>query len=175
MLFVYEYRKTGLFLGFLAGVTDYLDGYLARRLKQVTVLGAILDRLSDLIFEMSGFMFGVYFHIISPWLFIVYMVREVTVISARSFVSKLGKSLPSSIWGKLKTNFIGYSFFFIFLSAADLIEDPKLNERIHDLGTLGLCFGLLFSCISGFQYLKGFRAVYNDYVSGENEDSLPDA
>jgi CDP-diacylglycerol--glycerol-3-phosphate 3-phosphatidyltransferase len=170
MLFVYDHPVAGLILGICAGLTDYLDGYLARRLNQETVLGAILDRLSDLIFEMCGFMFGVYFHIISPWLFIVYMMREVTVISARSFVSKLGKSLPTSIWGKLKTNFIGYSFFFIYLSVSGVIEDPKINGYLLDFGTFGLCCGLGFSYISGFKYLRAFRVVYNEHVDQEEQE-----
>ena len=46
-----EWKVTGLVIGTLGGITDLLDGIVARKLKQVTELGALIDQLGDLLFE----------------------------------------------------------------------------------------------------------------------------
>ena len=48
-LYLQGYRALGLIIGAVAGITDILDGWIARKLNQSTELGAILDRLSDLL------------------------------------------------------------------------------------------------------------------------------
>src|SRR6266571_2062907 len=95
-LFLTGHPFIALVSGTLAGITDYFDGWLARKWGQVTELGAILDRLCDLIFESTWLLLAVWFHVLSPVFFFVYLLRELVVLSARLYLGEKGVALPSS-------------------------------------------------------------------------------
>ncbi len=111
----------GLILGVVAGVTDYLDGWLARRLNQVTQLGAILDQFSDLVFESAALILLVSYAEGPPALVLfIYLLREFWVTTIRRFLSSHGVEIQSHFSGKLKTNVLGWSFMFYFAYVAHL-------------------------------------------------------
>ena len=157
LLYLYDYRATALILGIFAGVTDIFDGWLARKLNQVTELGAILDRLSDLVMETVAFGMLLHFRLVSPVLFIVYMLREYVVGSARLYVAEKGRSIPSSFLGKRKTNFVMGSFVGLFASHSGLIET---SELVYKIGYAMLIAGLVCSYLSGAIYLRTFSKIY---------------
>jgi CDP-diacylglycerol--glycerol-3-phosphate 3-phosphatidyltransferase len=164
IFYINGFPITGLTLGFLCGLSDYLDGYIARRAGQVTELGEILDRLGDLVFEIWAFTFTVYFDILPPYLFMAYILREIVVMSARQYVSEHRHpdiEMKTSFFGKLKTNFLGYSFLVMFLVHARVIPLPWLNELLHWLSVAGVVAGLLWSYIAGYQYLRAFVRTYD--------------
>lgn len=159
LLYLEGYRSSALLLGIFAGVTDIFDGMLARKLNQVTELGAILDRLSDLVMETVAFAMLLHFRLVSPVLFIVYMVREYIVISARQYVAEKGGSIQSSFLGKRKTNLVMGSFIGLFASHSGLIES---SEIVYKIGYAMLIGGLVCSYISGAQYLRTFVQIYGE-------------
>lgn len=159
LLYLYNYRATALILGIFAGVTDIFDGWLARKLNQVTELGAILDRLSDLVMETVAFGMLLHFRLVSPVLFIVYMLREYVVGSARLYVAEKGRSIPSSFLGKRKTNFVMGSFIGLFASHSGLIET---SELVYKIGYAMLLAGLVCSYLSGAIYLRTFSKIYTE-------------
>jgi CDP-diacylglycerol--glycerol-3-phosphate 3-phosphatidyltransferase len=163
VFYVVGMARVGLALGVLAGISDYLDGYLARRLGQTTELGAILDRLSDLVFETTGFVLAVYFHLLSPFTLVAYMLRETLVLSARQYVAERRElaAIRSSFVGKLKTNFFGWAFLLIFAHHAGILADVLPSRMLFYVGLFGISGGLVFSYVSGFQYLRGFARIYN--------------
>lgn len=164
IFYLNDFPIVGLTLGFLCGLSDYLDGYIARRAGNVTELGEILDRLGDLIFEMWAFTFTVYFDILPPYLFMAYVLREVVVMSARQYVSEHrhpGIEMKSSFFGKLKTNFIGYSFLLIFLVYARVIPSPAINQYLYYVAVFGITAGLVCSYVAGYQYLRTFIRTYD--------------
>jgi CDP-diacylglycerol--glycerol-3-phosphate 3-phosphatidyltransferase len=146
-------------LGLLAGLTDYLDGYLARRLGQVTDLGAILDRLCDLIFESTWLVTVIYLHDFSPVIVYVYLVREFVVLSARLWCSAHGVVLGSTMVGKVKSNFLGYTSFVVYLSHSPSVA--PLREVLQVIASFGIISGLVLSYWSAFDYLKVFARAYN--------------
>jgi CDP-diacylglycerol--glycerol-3-phosphate 3-phosphatidyltransferase len=157
MLYLYDYRATALILGIFAGITDIFDGWLARKLDQVTELGAILDRLSDLVMETVAFGMLLYYRLVPPSLFVAYMLREYLVGSARLYVAEKGRSIPSSFLGKRKTNFVMGSFVGLFASHAGLIET---SEMVYKIGYAMLIAGLVCSYLSGAIYLRTFSQIY---------------
>jgi cardiolipin synthase (CMP-forming) len=164
IFYINGFPITGLTLGFLCGLSDYLDGYIARRGGQVTELGEILDRLGDLVFEIWAFTFTVYFDILPPYLFMAYVLREIVVMSARQYVSEHRHpdiEMKTSFFGKLKTNFLGYSFLAMFLVHARVIPLAWLNETLHWMSVAGVVAGLLWSYIAGYQYLRAFARTYD--------------
>ena len=158
---LFGYLVLGCALGLVAGVSDYFDGYIARRTGQVTELGEILDRFGDLVFESTGFLFAVYFHLWSPLFFLVYFLREFAVVSARHYCAARGAQIASSMFGKLKTNFFGWSFLVLYVAFAHIVPFDWAYDALHGLATVGMLLGLLWGYISGYQYLAGFVRVYN--------------
>jgi CDP-diacylglycerol--glycerol-3-phosphate 3-phosphatidyltransferase len=159
VLYLYGYRATALILGIFAGITDIFDGWLARKLNQVTELGAILDRLSDLIMETVAFGMLLHYRLVSPTLFIAYMLREYIIGSARLYVAEKGGAIPSSFLGKRKTNFVMGSFIGLFASHSGVIE---ASEMVYKVGYAMLIAGLVCSYLSGAIYLRSFSRIYNE-------------
>ncbi|MCA9540942.1 MAG: CDP-alcohol phosphatidyltransferase family protein [Myxococcales bacterium] len=158
-LFYLGWPLLGVLTGAIAGVTDYLDGYLARRLNQVTMLGEVLDQFCDIFLESAcilmliGLPDGP-----PPWTFFLYLLREFWVTTIRRLISAKGLNIPSSIFGKLKTNFIGWSFVFYFLHVAHAL--PALEPFIHWIALFGYYVGLTWSYISLFDYTRSFIRLY---------------
>lgn len=158
------YPILGLIFGFLCGLSDYLDGYIARKSGAVTELGEILDRLGDLVFEIWAFTFAMYVGLLPPYVLMAYLFREVVVMSARQYVSEHrvpGIEMKTSFFGKLKTNFFGYSFLLMFLVHARIIPFPRLNEILQYLAVFGVILGLVWSYVAGYRYLRTFVRTYD--------------
>ncbi len=93
----------------LAAGTDWLDGWYARRYKQVTVLGRILDPFADKIVICGTFIFlaaepvlTVHWYGLQPWIAVVVMGREMLVTVLRSFIEQKGGDFSAKMAGKLK-------------------------------------------------------------------------
>src|SRR5688572_26802035 len=80
-------RGTGIVLAVIAGVTDYLDGAVARATGQVTRLGEILDQFSDLCYESLVLIVAVAQGFFPPWVLLVYLAREFWVVCIRRFMA----------------------------------------------------------------------------------------
>lgn len=90
----------------IAIITDALDGYYARKLNIVTDIGKHLDPLTDCIFFIIVFFTFTVIGLMHPILFLIILIREIGMnVGLRPFVKRKGKSLPASIYGKLKTIF----------------------------------------------------------------------
>ena len=173
VLFASGYRKLGVIVGFVAGLTDYLDGWLARRLGKVTPLGALLDRLADLALESAGFVLGAWGGFIHPAFFMLYLMREFVVLSARAYSAEYGVAIPSSFIGKLKTNALLISLCGIFVSLLGVIPDPQTSATLMKLSKWGLAFGIVCSYVSAWQYLRGFASAYNGVTDEPAPTALP--
>jgi CDP-diacylglycerol--glycerol-3-phosphate 3-phosphatidyltransferase len=86
----------------LASLTDWLDGYLARRRGQVTWLGQILDPLADKLLILATLVSLVQLDLAPAWMVAVITGRELTVTGLRSIASSRGVAMPASRLGKLK-------------------------------------------------------------------------
>lgn len=91
----------------VAGLTDYLDGYLARRLNQTTRFGAFLDPVADKLMVAAALVLLVEYHA-TPWLVLpatVIILREITISALREWMAEIGKRAAVSVStiGKVKT------------------------------------------------------------------------
>lgn len=105
ILLVYKYWQLGLATFLLAGVTDVLDGFIARSRGERTELGTILDPLADKLLLSATFVTLVYLHQIPGWLFIIVVSRDLILIGGFLVVYLVtGKTTVSVSWmGKLTT------------------------------------------------------------------------
>ncbi len=96
----------------IAALTDWLDGYLARKHNQVTSFGRILDPFVDKILVLGGFVLllgpgyrdggGRDVTGLSAWMVVVIVARELLVSSLRSFSESRGRAYGANWWGKIK-------------------------------------------------------------------------
>ncbi len=92
---------TVLFL--LASVTDFFDGYLARRFHVGSSLGVFLDLTADKIFVAGILISLVQINLVPAWIVIIIVAREFLVTGLRSMAAAKGKVIPAGVWGKQKT------------------------------------------------------------------------
>ena len=86
----------------LAAFTDWLDGYLARRRRQVTALGQLMDPLADKLLITAAFISLVQMGLAPAWMVVVILGRELGVTVLRSLVHARGVVIPASRLGKVK-------------------------------------------------------------------------
>ena len=95
-----EYVALGIFL--VGALTDWLDGYLARRFQQITRIGQSLDPLADKILVISAFVCLARLDAVPAPLVAVIVVRETLVTALRAAIDSTGASMPASRLGKAK-------------------------------------------------------------------------
>lgn len=89
----------------LASITDGLDGYLARKRKQITTMGILLDPLADKLMVSAAFIILVAYNpsVVPPWIAVLVIGREFLVSGLRSIAAAEGFTIQASEIGKLKT------------------------------------------------------------------------
>ncbi len=100
-----EQELAASILFILASITDGVDGYLARRRKQITTMGMLLDPVADKLLISSAFITLVAYnpHIVKPWIAVLVIGREFLVSGLRSIATIEGFTIEASDLGKLKT------------------------------------------------------------------------
>ncbi len=135
----------------VGGVTDFLDGYLARRLKQTSRLGQMLDPVADRLYilaTLAGFLVR---GIVPLWLVIVLVARDVLlallvpVLKTRGFTS-----LPVHLVGKTATFLLLYAFPLVLLGADESV--PALVARV--VGWACLAWGIALYWWAGLLYVR---------------------
>lgn len=102
----------------VSGATDYLDGYLARRLHQVSRLGALLDPLADRLYIASTVLALTIRDVIPLWLLLVLVARDLYLAALLPVLRRHGYGpLPVSYLGKAATFNLLYAFPFLLLSS----------------------------------------------------------
>ena len=86
----------------IASLTDWLDGYLARRRKQITGFGQWMDPLADKLLVTAALVSLVYLELAPAWMVVVILFREFAVTVLRSMAHARGHALPASPLGKVK-------------------------------------------------------------------------
>ncbi len=171
-----DMKVTALVVGALAGITDLFDGIVARRLNQVTEIGALIDQVGDLIFESLCLILAVMTgELWMGWLSI-YLFREFMVSTMRAWVTGHGGALPTSNIGKTKSSLLQYAFFSFFLGVILIqpgtLPDSWILAGIHPgrlliwIATLAITVGICVSLLSGWKYARAFAAFYISRTSG---------
>ena len=111
-------RTTGLVLFIAAGITDYLDGSIARQRNLVTDFGKLMDPLADKIMMAAAFILLVPLDAFPAWVAVVIISREFAITGLRLLAANKGIVLPSERMGKHKTvwQIVTVCFFLLLLS-----------------------------------------------------------
>lgn len=105
VLFVPGWPAKAVALGgfLLAGLTDWLDGYLARRWRQQSALGALLDPIADKVLVLGVFLAFVQLRLVPAWMVLVIVFREVLITGVRLYAASRNVILAAAREGKHKT------------------------------------------------------------------------
>jgi CDP-diacylglycerol--glycerol-3-phosphate 3-phosphatidyltransferase len=133
----------------LAAVTDWLDGYLARKQGLTSTLGRNLDPLVDKVVISGAYIFllseagaG-----LAPWMVTVVVARELIITSLRSFMETIGATFGADWLGKIKMVLQCGALFAIFIA----LESPhETFDLVRDIFIYGM---LAATALSGLQYL----------------------
>ncbi|UTG91287.1 CDP-diacylglycerol--glycerol-3-phosphate 3-phosphatidyltransferase [Geobacter sulfurreducens] len=147
----------------IASATDWLDGYLARKMEIVTVFGKFLDPIADKLMVMAALIMVLPFNRIPAWMVLVILGREIIITGLRGIASTEGIVIPASDLGKFKTIFqivailgillhFDYHWFFG-------IDHPYLYVNMHNVGMFYLWIATIITIWSGVDYLVKFTKV----------------
>lgn len=141
----------GIFI--LASISDFVDGYVARRFKQRTSIGAFMDPLADKLLAGTAFVVLAWKQIIPDWLAVIVISREVVIVGGLYLLSLLGAHIrisPSRM-GKVNTAVQLTTICICLLVHAELLPLPPVFQ--HRLVALYWITGAT-TVVSGFQYLR---------------------
>ncbi len=136
-----------------AAVTDYFDGYLARRFGLVSNLGKIMDPLADKLLVSSAFIMMIPHGWVPAWMVCVIIGRELAVTGLRHLISASGEDPSASHLGKLKTG------FQIACIIPLLIHYEYFSINFYDIGHVLLWIALAFTVWSGIDYFVKFHKL----------------
>ena len=161
--FQWSYMASAAVFG-LAALTDWLDGYVARKYDQSTPFGAFLDPVADKLMVAVALVMLVGTHP-NPWFAIPAVVivgREIVISALREWMAELGKraSVGVSFIGKVKTTMQMISIIVL------LAFNPKLYPQMEMLGFVALYVAALLTLWSMFIYLK---AAWPELMSDEHQ------
>lgn len=96
-------KSLALLVFILSGITDYLDGYLARKVYGVTSFGQLMDPLTDKVMICAAFVAFVELRLLPAWIVVLIISREFLVTGLRLLAASQGKIISAGKWGKHKT------------------------------------------------------------------------
>jgi len=157
------YEGTALFADYLlapifivASLTDFLDGYIARKLNQVTVFGKFIDPLADKLIVMAALLILNDMGALDIWITVVILSREFIVTGIRLIAVGEGKVIAASNLGKYKT---ATTMIGLILMLA--------NPFWTTFGLIGIAFvlvGTLLTVISGVDYFMKNKEIITSSI-----------
>jgi CDP-diacylglycerol--glycerol-3-phosphate 3-phosphatidyltransferase len=143
----------GLFI--IAGLTDLLDGYIARRFHIVTTMGKFLDPIADKLIVNTAMILLIPVGRIPAWVVALMIIRDFAVDGIRNVASSEGLIIQASEHGKRKT------LCQIFAVSALIIHYPFIGADAHTVGMVIIYIALALSILSGADYfIQFYDAVF---------------
>ena len=136
----------------VASLTDWLDGYVARRRKQITGLGQWMDPLADKLLVTAAFVSLVYLDLAPAWMVVVILGREFFVTVLRSIAHARGQALPASGLGKVKMVAQVAAILILILGQDHL-------RGFFVLGQIALWIAVISALVSAADYSRRINVI----------------
>ncbi|MFW6319290.1 MAG: CDP-diacylglycerol--glycerol-3-phosphate 3-phosphatidyltransferase [Bacillota bacterium] len=146
------YNIVILALFIIAAVTDFFDGYIARKQGLVTTFGKFSDPLADKLLVMAALLILMDVGVIAMWIIFVILAREFIVTGIRLVAMSEGDVIAASKLGKIKTasTMVALTILLIY---------PSDGTVLFTIGNILLYIGVLFTVISGIEYFYKNRLI----------------
>ena len=139
-----------------AAITDYLDGFYARKRGLVSTLGKVMDPIADKLLVSSAFIMLTSLGWIPAWIVCIIIGRELAVTGLRNIIAEKGEDISASNLGKYKTG------FQIAAIIPLMIHYPFWGLNVQVIGTLFLWGALVFTIWSGADYFIKSRTLFRN-------------
>ena len=143
----------------IASITDFLDGYLARKYHLITNFGKFADPLADKLLVMTAFITLVGAGVIPMWIVAIIVCRELAVTGLRLLLVNDGEVLVAAWPGKVKTATQMLAIIFL------LIDDFPVKGLPFSIGTILVYICLVATIYSGVDYFVKNKHVFADSFS----------
>jgi len=154
-----EIAGAGIFA--IASITDWLDGYLARRRRQGTWLGQMLDPIADKLLTSAAFISLVQLDLAQAWMVALIIGREFAITALRSLAYTKGITIPASPLGKIKMVSQVTAILLLIVGGGPL---PWLMP----LGRTALWIVMVTAVVSAIDYYRRFQRLMNARVTDVN-------
>jgi CDP-diacylglycerol--glycerol-3-phosphate 3-phosphatidyltransferase len=139
-----------------AAITDYLDGFYARKRGLVSTLGKVMDPIADKLLVSSAFIMLTSLGWIQAWIVCIIIGRELAVTGLRNIIAEKGEDISASNLGKYKTG------FQIAAIIPLMIHYPFFGLNVQVIGALFLWGALVFTIWSGADYFIKSRTLFQN-------------
>lgn len=153
-----EFYYAALVIFCVAAITDFFDGYLARKHNLVSSFGKIMDPLADKLLVFSALICFIQLEKISVWAPIIIIAREFFVTSMRVVAVSKGKVIAASWWGKVKTNVQ----LFAIIGAMLIFALGRIIHRGDEVAAILIWISALFTIASWVAYIRENITVFED-------------
>jgi CDP-diacylglycerol--glycerol-3-phosphate 3-phosphatidyltransferase len=170
------FKQISLGIYIIAALTDWYDGWLARKFNYITTWGKFWDPLADKILTSTAFMGFAILEIIPLWMVIIIILRDLIITSLRAFADYKDFSFPTSYYAKWKT-FIQMAFLYYLMVVYAGINTKQIfisNEKLFSalMNEYFIYITMLLITIitfhSGIQYLFDNRVLIIKLLRNEN-------
>lgn len=143
------------FVFVFAAVTDWLDGYLARKFDCETVIGKLMDPLADKLLVTAALLMLIPMGRIAAWVCLLVIAREIFITGVRGLAASKNKVVAADNLGKIKANFQYYGIGFLIFPVG-LLPIPYQLE----FGTVLIWISIVMSYWSAAQYMYNLRDIF---------------
>jgi CDP-diacylglycerol---glycerol-3-phosphate 3-phosphatidyltransferase len=142
----------------LASLTDWADGYLARRRKQITPLGQVIDPLADKLLTSAALVSLVQMDLVQSWMVAVIIGREFAVTTLRSLAYARGVAMPASPLGKIKMVAQVVAILALILAHGQM-------RGFYLVGQVALWVVIVTAIVSAADYFRRFNDILSPRVA----------
>lgn len=148
----------------IASITDFFDGYIARKHNMITDFGKFADPLADKILVISAFCCFIEMGLIGAVPVIIVLFREFAVTSVRLVAAAKGTVVAANMWGKAKTvsQMIAIILTIFLQAILQLIGNSNLSSVFTIITTVAIWISVALTIISGVVYLKDNADLYKN-------------
>ena len=152
----FHFEIWGVLILSMAAATDVMDGYIARKRREITTLGILLDPIADKLLISAAFISLVEMGLVQAWMVVIIIGREFIVVGLREIASTEGLIIPASALGKTKMILQVLAGCTVILTA----NHPALKT----LGTVLLWLVVISAVVSAVHYFQMFWSQINSRV-----------
>jgi CDP-diacylglycerol---glycerol-3-phosphate 3-phosphatidyltransferase len=159
-----HFEVLGVLILLAAAATDAMDGYLARKRREVTTLGILLDPIADKLLISAAFISLVQMGLVPAWMVVIIIGREFIVVGLREIATAEGLIIPASVFGKTKMVLQVIAGCAVILTA--------MHPALTSLGVILMWLVVVSAVVSAIHYFQMFWSQVNFRVQQRQHRAL---